>query len=135
MTIPAAFALNPAATHRLEAREHILEDSGEDVVRPGHAIGCRRTLIENPWLSVLAVSEAAFEYLKLAPAIQDLKFKSSLIQLPWQRCVWGLRHCRWSLGRDLRTGLGERRLMKFRKFTPTHDTIVKWDASTPSIYR
>ncbi len=46
VAVPAGLAGDVEALHRLEPREHVLEDARLDVVRAGHAVGGGRALVE-----------------------------------------------------------------------------------------
>ena len=68
VTVPARLAVDLAAAHRLEAREHVLEHAREHVVGARAAVGGRRTLVEDERLRPLAAAHRLVEDVALAPA-------------------------------------------------------------------
>ena len=72
MAVPARLALHPVPGHRLVAREDVLEDAREHVVRAGVAVGGRRALVEHERRRPLAVAQRGLEDVALAPAGQHL---------------------------------------------------------------
>ena len=81
VAIPARFARNVEALHRLEPRKQVFEDAGLDVVRAGHAVGGRRAFVKRPLGATLGRGERAFENLRLAPAAQYVVFERRQVNL------------------------------------------------------
>src|SRR6478752_2998697 len=72
MAVPAALAVGVEAPHRLVAREHVLEHAGQDVMRPGLAVGGRRALVEDVGRRTLTALEGLVVDVQLTPALEDL---------------------------------------------------------------
>src|ERR1019366_4511150 len=72
VTVPAAHPGHVAALHRLEPREHVLEDARLDVMHAGHAVRRWRPLVEGPELSAGCLVQRALEDLAIPPAGQHL---------------------------------------------------------------
>ena len=74
------------AAHRLVAREDVLEDTRQDVVRARAAVGGGRALVEDERLPALAAPDRLVEDVPLAPALEHalLELRESLrwIYLP-----------------------------------------------------
>ncbi len=65
--VPAGLARHAVAAHRLVAREEVLEDARDDVVRAGPAVGRRRPLVEDEEGRVVTALEALLEDAVLLP--------------------------------------------------------------------
>src|SRR5947208_10957481 len=63
------------AAHRPVAREHVLEDPREDVMRARTPVRRRRPLVEDEFLAALAAADRFVEHVALAPAREDLLFE------------------------------------------------------------
>ena len=72
VAVPAALAVDLVAAHRLEAREDVLEDAAQHVVRDGRAVRRRRPLVEDELGAALAAAHRLVEDVALAPALEDL---------------------------------------------------------------
>ena len=72
MAIPAGLAVDPAALHRLETGEYVLEDPCLDVVGAGMPVRGRWALEECPGFAGRAGLPAALEGLVAIPQLQDL---------------------------------------------------------------
>ena len=70
--VPAGLALDVVPGHRLVAREDVLEDARQHVVRARVAVGGRRALVEDERRRPLAVAQRRLEDVALAPAGQHL---------------------------------------------------------------
>ncbi len=66
-------ARHAVAAHRLVAREEVLEDARDDVVRAGAAVGRRRALVEDEQRRVFATLEALLEDALLLPEGEDAR--------------------------------------------------------------
>ena len=71
--VPAGLARHAVAAHRLVAREEVLEDARDDVVRAGLAVGRRRTLVEDVEGRVLTALEALLEDAVVLPELEDAR--------------------------------------------------------------
>ena len=71
--VPAGLARHAVAAHRLVAREEVLEDARDDVVRAGLAVGRRRPLVEDVEGRVLAALEALLEDAVVLPELEDAR--------------------------------------------------------------
>ena len=69
--VPAGLARHAVAAHRLVAREEVLEDARDDVVRAGAAVGRGRALVEHVHGGVVAPFEALLEDAVLFPERED----------------------------------------------------------------
>src|SRR5262249_37618647 len=69
------------ALHRLEAREQVLEHARLDVVHAGHAVGGRRSFVEDPLRSGLGLVEGPLEDLALPPPGQDVPLHRGKVDL------------------------------------------------------
>ncbi len=110
VAVPAGLAGDVVALHGLEAREDVLEDAGLDVVGPGHAVGGRRALVEDPAGPAGGLLQRAGERVALAPQGEHLALQPRQVDLrghgavraggaglggaahavgplPWRRCV------------------------------------------------
>lgn len=90
VAVPAGLTGHMVALHGLEAGEHVLEDAGLDVVRAGHAVGGRRTLVEDPLGLALGLRDRAGENLVLLPEREHLVLKRGQVDLGGDLAV--LRH-------------------------------------------
>ncbi len=70
--VPAGLALDVVPGHRLVAREDVLEDARQDVVRARVAVRRRRALVEDERRRPLAVAQGGAEDVALAPAREHL---------------------------------------------------------------
>src|SRR4029079_4789517 len=70
VAVPAGLARDVVAAHRAVAREDVLEDAGEDVVRARPAVRGRRALVEDARRRALAAADRLVEYVALAPALE-----------------------------------------------------------------
>ncbi len=70
VTVPPRLARDVVAGHGPVARIDVLEDTGEDVVRAGPAVGGRRALVEAPERGALAALQGAGKGVALAPALE-----------------------------------------------------------------
>ena len=68
--VPPGPAGDVGTAHRAEAAEQVLVDPGPDVVEPGHAVGCRGALVEDPGRRTLPLLDGAFEDALRRPAGQ-----------------------------------------------------------------
>ena len=71
--VPARLARDLEATHRLVAREDVLEDAREHVVRARAPVGRRRAFVEDEERRVLAQGEALLEDAALPPEGEDAR--------------------------------------------------------------
>ena len=71
--VPAALARHAVAAHRLVAREEVLEDARDDVVRARAAVGRRRPFVEDVEGRVVAALEALLEDAVVFPERQDAR--------------------------------------------------------------
>ena len=71
--VPAGLARHAVAAHRLVAREEVLEDARDDVVRARPAVGRGRPLVEHEDGGVLAALEALLEDAVLLPELEDAR--------------------------------------------------------------
>ena len=69
--VPAGLARHAVAAHRLVAREEVLEDARDDVMRAGPAVGRRRPLVEHVQGRVVAALEALVEDVVSLPELED----------------------------------------------------------------
>ena len=69
--VPARLARHAVAAHRLVAREEVLEDARDDVVRTGAPVGRGRALVEHVHRRVVAPFEALLEDAVLFPERED----------------------------------------------------------------
>ena len=79
VAVPAGLAVDAVALHRLETRKQVLEDAGLDVVRPGHAVGGRRALVEGPRFAVAGALEGLREGVAFSPQGDDLALQGGEI--------------------------------------------------------
>ena len=79
VAVPAGLAVDAATLHRLKTRKQVLEDTGLNVVRPGHAVGGRRALVEGPRIAVAGVLEGLRERVALGPQSDDLALQGGEI--------------------------------------------------------
>ena len=71
--VPAGLARHAVAAHGLVAREEVLEDARDDVVRARPAVGRRRPLVEHEDRGVLAALEALVEDVVGLPEREDAR--------------------------------------------------------------
>ena len=70
VAVPAALAGDVVATHRLEARVEVFEDTGPHVMEAGTAVRGGRALVEDPGLGALAQPLGLFDDLARPPSRQ-----------------------------------------------------------------
>ncbi len=70
VAVPASLAGHVLAAHGLEAGIQVLEDAGPDVVQAGATVRGRRTLVEDPGLTVLTEPANLSDHVPVAPAGQ-----------------------------------------------------------------
>ena len=69
--VPAGLARHAVAAHRLVAREEVLEDARDDVVRARPAVGRGRPLVEDEDGGVVTALEALLEDAVFLPELED----------------------------------------------------------------
>ncbi len=89
VAVPAALALGVEAAHRLVAREDVLEDARQHVVRTGAAVGGRRPLVEDIRRRALAAAHRLPVDVALAPALEDLLLEGGKRHVLGE---WAVRH-------------------------------------------
>ena len=95
VAVPTGLAVDAATLHCLETRKQVLEDTGLNVVRPGHAVGGRRALVEGPRIAVAGVLEGLRERVALGPQGDDLALQGGEIN-GCRDCVVGThRYLGW----------------------------------------
>ena len=87
--VPAGLALDVVPGHRLVAREDVLEDAREHVVRAGAAVRGRRALVEHERRAALAVAQRRPEHVALAPAREHLLLQRGEGDVRRERLVYG----------------------------------------------
>ena len=87
--VPAGLALDVVPGHRLVAREEVLEDAREHVVRARVAVGRRRALVEHERRRAFAVAQRRLEDVALAPAREHLLLQRGEGDVRRQRLVYG----------------------------------------------
>ena len=70
VAVPAGLARHVVPAHRLVAREHVLEDAREHVVRARAAVRRGRALVEDERVGALAAADRLVEDVALAPALE-----------------------------------------------------------------
>src|SRR5215212_5323098 len=81
MCVPATAPRDMVAAHRLVAREHILERTGQNVMHTRFSVGGGGSLIKNIFGSTLTLLNRLFEYIGLLPKLQDVVFHGSHAEL------------------------------------------------------
>ncbi len=81
VAVPAGLAADVVAAHRAEAGEDVLEDAGLDVVGAGHAVGGRRTFVEDPFGPSLGLLEGTGEDLLFPPEVEHRVLKGGQVYL------------------------------------------------------
>jgi hypothetical protein len=81
VAVPAGPAWHVVAAHGLVAGEHVLEDTGLDMVHAGHAVGGRRAFVEDPLRTAGVLLQGTLEDLVVAPAFEHLAFERGQVDL------------------------------------------------------
>ncbi len=81
VAVPAGLARHAEAAHGLEAREDVLEDARQHVVRARAAVGRGRTLVERVERRVAAQLDALLEDALAAPELEDAGIEGGKVDL------------------------------------------------------
>ena len=87
VAVPAGLPLDLEALHGLEPGEHVLEDTGLDVVGAGHAVGGRRALVERPARPAVAGVDRLVEGLVVLPEREHVVLQRGEVDLGAHRVV------------------------------------------------
>ncbi len=87
VAVPTGLAVDAVAAHRLVAGEKVLEDTGLDVVRAGHAVGRRGAFVEGPGVGVLGAFNGLLEGLLFIPQLEHCMLERGEIHLGVDRAV------------------------------------------------
>src|SRR5207248_10928192 len=79
VTVPASFAPDVPAAHRVEARVDVLEEASPDVVAARPAVGRRRPLVEDPFRRSPPPAQGLAEDVVLPPARADLALERDAV--------------------------------------------------------
>jgi hypothetical protein len=90
--VPAGFARDTEAAHRLVAGEEILDDAREDVAVVGQAVGGGRALVEDEGGGGVPAFERLLEDSALLPEGEDAALVSGEVDLVGDRGEKGLGH-------------------------------------------
>ena len=127
--VPARLALDVVPGHRLVAREHVLEDACEHVVRAGIAVGGRRALVEHERRRPLAVAQRGLEDVALAPAGEHLLLQGREGDARRQGLVHGTHRERRILGSRLSGSGGARGAAPWSARAPSPSTRARGGAA------